>query len=106
MRQMHGGVRIAMPIRKLHRTSARHNTEGSSTRRGAGQASVPEAVHPQESIASVRGRDLDAHRASAPGAPAERPHVVLPPSTGVLVEDAEFPWPEKNADAAAGWLDN
>jgi hypothetical protein len=24
----------------------------------------------------------------------------------VLVEDADFPWPDKNIDAAEGWMDN
>jgi hypothetical protein len=32
--------------------------------------------------------------------------VVLPPSTGIEVEDAVYPWPEKTLDAVEGWVDN
>lgn len=36
----------------------------------------------------------------------KRSHVVLPPSTGIQVEDIDFPWPEKSPDACSGWVDN
>jgi len=30
----------------------------------------------------------------------------LPPSTGIEVEEVDFPWPEKDPDASEGWIDN
>lgn len=35
-----------------------------------------------------------------------RARLELPPSTGITVEDEEIEWPEKDADAASGWMDN
>jgi hypothetical protein len=52
---------------------------------------------------------IEATRSRAVHNPAPtvmHPKVVLPPSTGIEVEDAEFPWPEERPDAAAGWIDN
>jgi hypothetical protein len=34
------------------------------------------------------------------------PHVMVTCSADIVVEDEDFPWPEKKADAAEGWLDN
>lgn len=38
--------------------------------------------------------------------PLRHPPVSLPSSTGIEVEEADFPWPEKNPEACEGWLDN
>jgi len=37
---------------------------------------------------------------------SQTPRAALPSSEGIEVEDADFPWPEKNDDASEGWFDN
>jgi hypothetical protein len=53
---------------------------------------------------SIRYDQAKLHEPTSPKAVSAR--ASLPPSTGIHVEDAEFPWPLKSEDASTGWFDN
>jgi len=68
---------------------------------------------PAATTADVRssGAESTSLKASMPSSHTVLPRQtrarpVLPPSTGITVEDEEIAWPEKDADAASGWMDN
>lgn len=74
-----------------------------------GDISPPRRAPPSgvASAASVAGGvDSGSQSPRRYAQPLMRRAMDLPTSTGISVEDAPFPWPEKAADASEGWLDN
>lgn len=105
-----GGLRIDMPRRTPPRTAS----PARDARRHAAAARVDVDAHRHEDpIAEAPPSEQTASRRSQAAIQkvvsnmAKRTPLVLPWSNqGIEIEDDEFPWPEKHADACEGWLDN
>lgn len=115
MRKIQGGLRISMPQRvksripassvasKLAHTGVPRDSDfRSGFRQTTGQTAGAQPLEATHSVA--RERRTPALRTHAQLKMRRR--INLPPSTGIHVEDADFPWPEKSYDASAGWYDN
>jgi len=136
VRQIRGGLRISMPRKPQHQSSVpgvegsssridinaqsksrhpagdqRRQEEGKGMSTGGGHTKTHAAASIAQTRTSPRPSSMVSPVSHIPPAPTHtqqvlRPSVILPPSTGIEVEDAEFPWPAKNPDASEGWVDN
>jgi len=94
--------------------AVRHSTHSARLAQPAPQAPHQRPMAPSAATANTAAMSRDSSRSNnvipAPHehAPVETPvpRAALPSSDGIEVEDADFPWPEKNADASEGWFDN
>jgi len=94
--------------------AGRHSTHSAILAQPAPQAPHQRPMAPSAATANTAAMSRDSSRSNnvipAPHehAPVETPvpRAALPSSDGIEVEDADFPWPEKNADASEGWFDN
>lgn len=107
------------PQRSTHTANldaGRHSTDSARLAQPAPQAPYQRPTAPSAggSIANTAAMSRASSRsnnvvpASHKHAPVATPvpTAALPSSDGIEVEDAEFPWPEKDADASEGWFDN
>lgn len=115
MRKIWGGLRISMPQRVTSSISASSVASklahagvprNSDLRSGLRQASAQTAGAQQSEATHSIARERRTPDLRMRAQSKMRGSVNLPSSTGIHVEDAEFPWPEKSSDASAGWYDN
>lgn len=107
------GERYADRGRHLDVNMPQHSTHTTNLDASARLAQpAPQASH-QRPMAPSAGGSMANTAANVIPAPHKHapvatpiPRAALPSSDGIEVEDADFPWPEKNADASEGWFDN
>jgi hypothetical protein len=109
VRHVRGGLQIEVPrrARPPMPPSRRHSKRNGATAQDAQSGSIHAETQQVSAQDTAQSSPLkyNSVRPMRLGRPA-RTSIVLPPSTGIHVEDADFPWPDKNEDASEGWTDN
>lgn len=106
VKQFRGGLSISMPQHiQDHQPSVHEQTRRSYNHQREGHV---EATRPAQMIppSKLESSGTQSRKPSQQTRVASHSRVTIPPSTGVVVEDDDFPWPEKNLAASEGWLDN
>jgi len=122
IRQMRGGMRISMPQESQYQSTAQQVESSSGRIDGSGAGDSQMSVGGGHVKTQATASNVQTRRPPTPSSTlsdvghippprahmqqALRPRLILPPSTDIEVEDAEFPWPEKHPDASEGWVDN
>lgn len=118
LRQERHGLRVTVPLapRRLEvppQLRQLHLGEQASQRPDNGPTQkLPHGQHGPPGPQLERPTQPQAQVAPATSSPPARPtpppapKLNLPPSTGLVVEEEDYPEPAKRPDAASGWLDN
>lgn len=115
MRPLRGGIRLLVPRRprpidvsSVYQSQTQTaNVRGEKSSSGRGHADGQTSRdQPRVAASKTVGGDAKRYKKATHKYARSPVKVTLPPSTGIVVEDAAFPWPKKNADASEGWVDN
>jgi hypothetical protein len=107
LRHVQGGLQIVMPQRPQPAVSYSQPGKTSRSVDSGDHVAYGRGARPPSHPVTGQNEFISRH-AQFPSRPIEpiHPQVHLPSSAGIVVEDAEYPWPEKHHHASTGWFDN